>query len=221
MSRLEQAYRCQGTKVSRRRRPSTEARSASVDRPSRSGRAKILAAATASRTARLMPTPPMGDMVCAVSPMHSTPGLCHVISWSTPTVNCRKSSKLRISPGAVGKERSQLGDGAADRVKALGLDRFHRAFGDGEAALPVLAAADADEDAAVRQVPAAPAHQGAPPARSFREPRDHFRGFHAPTDAGEVRRALAAVGLSRLPRRRGTALPQFRSLFDLPGRNRT
>src|SRR5258707_10358775 len=36
--------------------------------------------ATASWIARLMPTPPTGDMACAASPIHSNPGLDHARS---------------------------------------------------------------------------------------------------------------------------------------------
>ena len=39
-----------------------------------SGPARMLAAATASWMARLMPIPPIGDMACAASPIASRPG---------------------------------------------------------------------------------------------------------------------------------------------------
>ena len=45
--------------------------------PAASGCHRILAAATASWIARLMPTPPIGDIAWAASPMHSRPGRCH------------------------------------------------------------------------------------------------------------------------------------------------
>ena len=45
-----------------------------------------------------MPTPPIGDMACAASPMHSSPGLCQRGSRSTATVNSFTSSQLLISP---------------------------------------------------------------------------------------------------------------------------
>src|SRR5262249_5126682 len=48
--------------------------------------------------------------------------------------------------GAIGQERRQLGDGAADRVEPLRLHCFQRIFGDDEAALPVVTAIDPDED---------------------------------------------------------------------------
>jgi len=78
--------------------------------------------------------------------MHSTPGLCHMISRSTPTVNCLKSSKLRISP--VRSARNGASWAIAPRIKALRLHRFQRTLGDDEATLPVIAAIDADEDVA-------------------------------------------------------------------------
>jgi hypothetical protein len=46
----------------------------------------MLAVATASWMARLIPTPPTGDMACAASPMHTRPGRkrwrSHGVSWS-------------------------------------------------------------------------------------------------------------------------------------------
>src|SRR5215218_56588 len=54
----------------------TALRSRERIRPFFSGPVRIFAAATASAMARLMPTPPTGDMACAASPMQSSPGLC-------------------------------------------------------------------------------------------------------------------------------------------------
>src|SRR5699024_6426517 len=48
--------------------------------PESKGFASIRAAATPSRTARLTPTPPSGDIACAASPMHSKPYRCHLVS---------------------------------------------------------------------------------------------------------------------------------------------
>ena len=62
-------------------------------RPSRSGAARILAAAIASCTARLTPTPPIGDIACAASPMHNRPGFHHWVSRSTATVKSLMSSQ--------------------------------------------------------------------------------------------------------------------------------
>ena len=65
------------TRVGNSRRIWTDARSASVTRCSRNGSASSLAAATASWIARLMPTPPTGDIACAASPIHKSPGRYH------------------------------------------------------------------------------------------------------------------------------------------------
>ena len=58
----------------------------------------LLPAATASWMARLIPTPPMGDMACAASPMQSKPGRCHCRRRSTFTVNSFTSFQSRTSP---------------------------------------------------------------------------------------------------------------------------
>ena len=63
-------------------------------RPSRSCAASRLAAATASWIARLMPTPPTGDIACAASPMQSRPGRYHCVRRSTATVSSLTSSQL-------------------------------------------------------------------------------------------------------------------------------
>ena len=60
--------------------------------------ASIRAVATASCTARLMPTPPIGDMACAASPISSTPGAYQRRSRSTRTLSVLTSSQSVISP---------------------------------------------------------------------------------------------------------------------------
>ncbi len=65
--------------------------------PRASEAANKLAAATASCTARLMPTPPMGDIACAASPITSKPGRHHSSSRSTVTVSSFTSSQLWIA----------------------------------------------------------------------------------------------------------------------------
>ncbi len=65
------------TRVGNSRRICTRLRIKSVTYPPRSGAANTFAAATASWIARLIPTPPAGDIACAASPMHSRPGRCH------------------------------------------------------------------------------------------------------------------------------------------------
>ena len=53
--------------------------------PRASGPARMLAAATASWIARLMPMPPIGDMAWAASPIASRPGRCQLVSRSSLT----------------------------------------------------------------------------------------------------------------------------------------
>jgi hypothetical protein len=53
----------------------------------------MFAVATASWTARLMPTPRAGDVACAASPMHSRPGRYQRRSRSTLTLKKRTSSQ--------------------------------------------------------------------------------------------------------------------------------
>ena len=74
------------------RRCCTRARSKVDSVPFFSGFHRMLAAATASWMARLMPTPPTGDMACAASPMHSRPGRYQVRSRSMLTVSSLTSS---------------------------------------------------------------------------------------------------------------------------------
>ncbi len=73
------AWTCKNwvARVGNSRRHWTRASIASVTCPARSPPVKRFAVATASWIARLMPTPPAGDMAWAASPMHSNPGRCH------------------------------------------------------------------------------------------------------------------------------------------------
>ena len=57
------------------RRACTFTKSSMLQPPLRNFSAKKLAVATASCTAKLMPTPPMGDMAWAASPIHNKPSL--------------------------------------------------------------------------------------------------------------------------------------------------
>ena len=66
------------TRIGKLRRFCTRRGASPLDRSARaSGSARMFAAATASCTARLMPTPPTGDIACAASPMQRSPGRCH------------------------------------------------------------------------------------------------------------------------------------------------
>ena len=61
-----------------------EVQSAHPSGAQRSG--EVFAAATASWTARFTPTPATGDIACAASPMHRSPGRCQVRNRSILTV---------------------------------------------------------------------------------------------------------------------------------------
>ena len=107
----------------------------------RSGSASMLAAATASWTARLMPTPPTGDIAWAQSPMHRRPGRHQRSSRSTVTV----SSLTRPSPAVRRPGRARNGamlhDVARGRLRCrCCLQRGKPVLADDEGALPVVAA---------------------------------------------------------------------------------
>ena len=70
------------------------------------GPARMLAAATASWMARLMPTPPIGDMAWAASPIASRPGRCQRVSRSSATVSSWSSSQL-VELAATGRARER------------------------------------------------------------------------------------------------------------------
>ena len=74
-------------------------------RPRAIGPARMLAAATASWTATLIPTPPIGDMAWAASPMTSRPGRCQRSSRSSATVSSLTSSQLAIAATSRGERR--------------------------------------------------------------------------------------------------------------------
>ena len=86
------------TRVGNSRRFCTRARSSSLMRPFRRGSHNRFAAATASCTARLMPTPPIGDIACAASPINSRPGRCQRGMRSTATVSSLIWSQSFNSP---------------------------------------------------------------------------------------------------------------------------
>ena len=70
-------------RVGSSRRSWTLCSSASTCSPRAIGPARMLAAATASWIARLMPIPPIGDMAWAASPIASRPGRCQRVSRSS------------------------------------------------------------------------------------------------------------------------------------------
>src|SRR3989442_820722 len=79
-----------------------------VSRPRRRGSASRFAAATASWIARLMPTPPIGDIAWAASPMQSRPGRYHRRRRSTRTVSSFASSQSRISRSRLAANGASL-----------------------------------------------------------------------------------------------------------------
>ena len=91
--------------------------------PALSGAARRLAAATASCTARLMPTPPIGDIACAASPMQSRPGRHHCRSRSTVTLSSLTSSQLFNSPTRSARNGDISTTRCAERFEALRLRR--------------------------------------------------------------------------------------------------
>ncbi len=137
------------SRVGRARRRCSAASGASGTGPPRSSQgSRMLAAATASWMARLMPTPPIGDMACAASPMQSRPGRYQRSSRSTATVSSFTSSQLRSS-----WTRSLEGGGerrhrVAERREPLGAQLVDAALANDEGALPVIAAVEHHHDAA-------------------------------------------------------------------------
>src|SRR5262249_6586432 len=93
-----------------------------------------------------MPTPPIGDMACAASPMQRRPGRCQRCNLSTRTVSRLIELQSTISPVRPAANGAFLRDARAKGFHALFLQLIDRTFGDHAAALPILAAVDEDED---------------------------------------------------------------------------
>lgn len=91
------------TRTGNIRRACTFASSGSGSRPVAIAAARMLAAATASWMARLIPTPPTGDMAWAASPIASSPGRCQRVRRSSETDSSFTSSHPRTAamPGAI------------------------------------------------------------------------------------------------------------------------
>jgi hypothetical protein len=102
------------------RRCWTRARSAAVSRCSRSGADSSRAAATASWMARLIPTPPTGDMAWAASPRHSSPSVVPAPQPVQPDVEHEHIVHGRDRLDAVGQVRAQRSDSSAKRLDAFG-----------------------------------------------------------------------------------------------------
>ena len=173
-----------------------------LGRPSRraSGCARMLAAATASCTARLTPTPPTGDIACAASPMQSRPGR---YQRSQPVD--RDGEELDLVPvrelaDPVGEQRHECATVCAKA--AAGRRASHRLDGalrDHVAALPVVAAIDQHEDAAGLEHP----HGLVGGSSGLRRTRNHSTSIGAPSSRPRARRARAPSNGGRRSRPRG------------------
>jgi hypothetical protein len=83
----------------------------------RSGFHSRFTASTASWIATLMPTPAMGDMACAASPRHSTPGRYQRRGRSARTVSSLTCSHSVISLARVGQLRYAVGKRSTKRLQ--------------------------------------------------------------------------------------------------------
>ena len=109
---------------------------------------KMLAAATASWIARFTPTPPIGDMAWAASPMNNSPGRLHSARRSTATVSNLTSSQDFSSSTRSAEVRHQRSDRGTKCRQAGGLRRRNAAFWDDIGTLPIVAAIQRDHHAA-------------------------------------------------------------------------
>ena len=122
--------------------------------PRASGAARRFAAATASWIARLMPTPPTGDMACAASPMHSRPGRHQRRSRSTA-----HGEQLHLAPSRRARRRDRRGTARArtsssrNAWQARAAAPLDRRPSDHVGALPVVAAVQHDDEAARPKMP--------------------------------------------------------------------
>ena len=135
------------TRVGNNRRLGTAARSRSVNEPFASRGPRMRAVATASCTARLIPTPPIGDIACAASPMSSAPGTCHSRTRFTLTVNNAMSSHVDSS-STRSRRSAPAGDLLAGLVTSPRSQVLEATFGDDVRALVVVAAVDGEDEAA-------------------------------------------------------------------------
>ena len=195
-----------------------------VERPGPQRRASRFAAATASCIARLMPTPPIGDMACAASPMARKPGLHQRVEPVD-----RDGQELHVVPAGDLAEPVARGT-ARWRRRALRKARRRRSSAAGAAlpddvgALPVARAVEHDHHAArhrhgrrSRPDRWAGARRGTTARRSARrDPRPRDPPPRAAPSAGHRRRWSASARMSpadrRAPRQRDAVL------LDQPGR---
>ncbi len=106
----------------------------------------MLAAATASWMARLMPTPPSGDIACAASPIARKPSRHHVFSRLTCTSRSLTCCQSVSSSARAGSTGSRPFKPLAEGRQSAGADAFVGPLGDHEGALPIVAAIEHDEN---------------------------------------------------------------------------
>src|SRR5262249_4429087 len=138
------------TRVGNIRRSCTLRKSSSCTVPSLSGRQRMFAAATASCTARLMPTPPTGDIACAASPMQRSPVRYQRSSLSTATVRSLISSQLLSAssrPANSGTSRVRFALKAASPTRRSSSSEALAMTN----AQPIVAAVEQDHDGAWRE----------------------------------------------------------------------
>ena len=92
-----------------------------------------------------MPTPPIGDMAWAASPMQSRPGRYQRLRRSTVTVSSFTSSQDAISLTRSANAGLSAGDGGAEGLEPLARAAVEAAFGNDIGALPIVAAVERDE----------------------------------------------------------------------------
>ncbi len=129
------------TRVGHSRRSCTLSRSATETGPLCSFSASRFAVATASCKARLIPTPPAGDMACAESPMQRSPSRHHWrrrLIWTVSSLIFGQSSSSATRSRRNGASSQCLCEIARGRA----FDLFDAAFGDNQTALVVIVARD-------------------------------------------------------------------------------
>ena len=163
--------------------------------PAAIGPARMLAAATASWIARLMPTPPIGDMAWAASPIASRPG---PMPAGQPVERDRQQFDLvpaREIDDRSGKEGRRPGDVRAEILEAPGAQRLGGSLREDIGALPVIAAIDQGEQ------PAGGDHPGGPVVGRARlrqaEPEDVHRRAEILERQQPPPRAAASAGRRR------------------------
>src|SRR6516165_11635017 len=90
--------------------------------------------------ARLIPTPPTGDIAWAASPMHNKPGRYHFRSRSALTVNNFASLQSRSSVTRSRKKRGDFRNARAEVFDSSRLHLFRRFFGNRKPAMPIVSA---------------------------------------------------------------------------------